>query len=63
MRESVSAFDRGEVKDLETLKSFQLHMSSIQRDSVYWLHTVVPTMYDITRVNVNDYAHWYVTLL
>lgn len=44
--------------DLEVLRSFQNQIASIQRDAVWWLHTVVPT---ISKVGAKDYVHWSVT--
>uniref|UniRef100_A0A3B4V4F3 Integrator complex subunit 1 n=1 Tax=Seriola dumerili TaxID=41447 RepID=A0A3B4V4F3_SERDU len=36
------------------LRSFQNQIASIQRDAVWWLHTVVPT---ISKVGAKDYVH------
>lgn len=44
--------------DLEGLRSFQNQIAAIQRDAVWWLHTVVPT---ISKVGAKDYVHWLVT--
>lgn len=46
------------VPDLEVLRSFQNQIAAIQRDAVWWLHTVVPT---ISKVGPKDYVHWSVT--
>lgn len=46
------------VSDLEILRSFQSQIAAIQRDAVWWLHTVVPT---ISKVGAKDYVHWLVT--
>ncbi|ELT96897.1 hypothetical protein CAPTEDRAFT_224526 [Capitella teleta] len=46
VREAASALVRGDHKDLEVLRAFQLQTAVIQRDAVWWLHTLVPTMYD-----------------
>lgn len=43
--------------DLEVLRSFQNQIAAIQRDTVWWLHSVVPT---ISKVGPKDYVHWYV---
>lgn len=45
--------------DLEGLRSFQNQIAAIQRDAVWWLHTVVPT---ISKVGAKDYVHWLVTV-
>ena len=45
--------------DLEGLRSFQNQIAAIQRDAVWWLHTVVPT---ISKVGAKDYVHWSVTV-
>lgn len=45
--------------DLEVLRSFQNQIAAIQRDAVWWLHTVVPT---ISKVGAKDYVHWSVTV-
>lgn len=45
------------VSDLEALRSFQNQIAAIQRDAVWWLHSVVPT---ISKVGPKDYVHWYV---
>uniref|UniRef100_A0A3Q2YRT2 Integrator complex subunit 1 n=1 Tax=Hippocampus comes TaxID=109280 RepID=A0A3Q2YRT2_HIPCM len=41
-------------RNLEVLRSFQNQIASIQRDAVWWLHTVVPT---ISKVGAKDYVH------
>lgn len=46
------------VTDLEVLRSFQNQIAAIQRDAVWWLHTVVPT---ISKVGAKDYVHWYLS--
>lgn len=48
------------LSDLEVLRSFQNQIAAIQRDAVWWLHTVVPT---ISKVGAKDYVHWSVTVL
>lgn len=45
--------------DLEVLRSFQNQIASIQRDAVWWLHTVVPT---ISKVGAKDYVHWWILM-
>ncbi|XP_067238553.1 integrator complex subunit 1 isoform X3 [Chanodichthys erythropterus] len=40
--------------DLEALRSFQNQIAAIQRDAVWWLHSVVPT---ISKVGPKDYVH------
>ncbi|CAH1273045.1 INTS1 [Branchiostoma lanceolatum] len=54
VKEAASALARGEKKvDLETLRRFQLQSSVIQRDSVWWLHTIAPGMF---KLNSTDYV-------
>lgn len=38
------------------LRSFQNQIAAIQRDAVWWLHTVVPS---ISKLAPKDYVHWY----
>ncbi|XP_062264051.1 integrator complex subunit 1 isoform X1 [Platichthys flesus] len=57
VKEAGIAWDKGEKKSqshLDILKSFQNQIASIQRDAVWWLHTVVPT---ISKVGAKDYVH------
>uniref|UniRef100_A0A3Q3GD68 Integrator complex subunit 1 n=1 Tax=Labrus bergylta TaxID=56723 RepID=A0A3Q3GD68_9LABR len=54
VKESGVAWDKGEKKNLEALRSFQNQIASIQRDAVWWLHSVVPT---ISKVGAKDYVH------
>uniref|UniRef100_A0A3B3ZVG2 Uncharacterized protein n=1 Tax=Periophthalmus magnuspinnatus TaxID=409849 RepID=A0A3B3ZVG2_9GOBI len=53
VKEAGIAWDKGE-KKLEVLRSFQNQIAAIQRDAVWWLHTVVPT---ISKVGPKDYVH------
>nr|XP_015215216.1 PREDICTED: integrator complex subunit 1 isoform X1 [Lepisosteus oculatus]XP_015215217.1 PREDICTED: integrator complex subunit 1 isoform X1 [Lepisosteus oculatus]XP_015215218.1 PREDICTED: integrator complex subunit 1 isoform X1 [Lepisosteus oculatus] len=54
VKESGIAWDKGEKKNLEVLRAFQNQIAAIQRDAVWWLHTVVPT---ISKVGAKDYVH------
>uniref|UniRef100_A0A8D3DVU0 Integrator complex subunit 1 n=1 Tax=Scophthalmus maximus TaxID=52904 RepID=A0A8D3DVU0_SCOMX len=54
VKEAGLAWDKGEKKNLEGLRSFQNQIAAIQRDAVWWLHTVVPT---ISKVGAKDYVH------
>uniref|UniRef100_A0A3P9IDP2 Integrator complex subunit 1 n=1 Tax=Oryzias latipes TaxID=8090 RepID=A0A3P9IDP2_ORYLA len=54
VKEAGIAWDKGEKKNLEVLRSFQNQIAAIQRDAVWWLHTVVPT---ISKVSPKDYIH------
>ncbi|XP_016896225.1 integrator complex subunit 1 isoform X3 [Cynoglossus semilaevis] len=54
VKEAGIAWDKGEKKNLEVLRSFQNQIAAIQRDAVWWLHTVVPT---ISKVGPKDYVH------
>lgn len=54
VKEAGIAWDKGEKKNLEVLRSFQNQIASIQRDAVWWLHSVVPT---ISKIGPKDYVH------
>ncbi|KAM4697768.1 integrator complex subunit 1 [Rhinophrynus dorsalis] len=54
VKEAGVAWDKGEKKSLEVLRSFQNQIAAIQRDAVWWLHTVVPT---ISKLPPKDYVH------
>eukprot|EP00079_Xenopus_tropicalis_P030398 XP_012826387.1 PREDICTED: integrator complex subunit 1 [Xenopus tropicalis] len=54
VKEAGVAWDKGEKKNLEVLRSFQNQIAAIQRDAVWWLHTVVPT---ICKLSPKDYVH------
>ncbi|XP_028842567.1 integrator complex subunit 1 isoform X2 [Denticeps clupeoides] len=54
VKEAGIAWDKGEKKNLEVLRAFQNQIAAIQRDAVWWLHTVVPT---ISKVGPKDYVH------
>uniref|UniRef100_A0A6Q2WQK1 Integrator complex subunit 1 n=1 Tax=Esox lucius TaxID=8010 RepID=A0A6Q2WQK1_ESOLU len=54
VKEAGIAWDKGEKKNLDGLRSFQNNIAAIQRDAVWWLHTVVPT---IAKVPAKDYIH------
>ncbi|XP_045571005.1 integrator complex subunit 1 isoform X1 [Salmo salar] len=54
VKEAGVAWDKGEKKNLDGLRSFQNNIAAIQRDAVWWLHTVVPT---IAKVPSKDYIH------
>uniref|UniRef100_A0A671TYR0 Integrator complex subunit 1 n=1 Tax=Sparus aurata TaxID=8175 RepID=A0A671TYR0_SPAAU len=50
----ISVYVTALFSDLEGLRSFQNQIAAIQRDAVWWLHTVVPT---ISKVGAKDYVH------
>lgn len=54
VKEAGIAWDKGEKKNLEVLRSFQNQIAAIQRDAVWWLHSVVPT---ISKIGPKDYVH------
>ncbi|XP_041085544.1 integrator complex subunit 1-like isoform X1 [Polyodon spathula] len=60
VKEAGIAWDKGEKKNLEVLRAFQNQIAAIQRDTVWWLHTVVPT---ISKVGAKDYVHYLHKLL
>lgn len=45
VREAATALFRGEKKDVSAFRNYQLTVATIQRDTVWWLHTVVPKMF------------------
>ncbi|KAK2116548.1 Integrator complex subunit 1 [Saguinus oedipus] len=55
VKEAGIAWDKGEKRNLEVLRSFQNQIAAIQRDTVWWLHTVVPS---ISKLAPKDYVHW-----
>lgn len=54
VREAASAFARGDKKDMSVLRVYQRQVAVIQRDAVWWLHTIVPKMFKPGR---NDFVH------
>ncbi|CAH1794337.1 unnamed protein product [Owenia fusiformis] len=54
VREASAAYTRGDYKDIETVRKFQRQISVIQRDAVWWLHTVVPK---ITELKTEAFVH------
>ncbi|XP_023372276.1 integrator complex subunit 1 isoform X1 [Otolemur garnettii] len=54
VKEAGVAWDKGEKRNLEVLRSFQNQIAAIQRDAVWWLHTVVPS---ISKLSPKDYVH------
>ncbi|XP_062868566.1 integrator complex subunit 1 [Trichomycterus rosablanca] len=54
VKEAGIVWDKGEKKNLEVLRSFQNQIAAIQRDAVWWLHTVVPS---ISKLGAKDYIH------
>nr|XP_034987340.1 integrator complex subunit 1 [Zootoca vivipara] len=54
VKEAGLAWDKGEKKNLEVLRAFQNQIAAIQRDAVWWLHTVVPS---ITKLAPKEYVH------
>nr|XP_004666400.2 integrator complex subunit 1 isoform X2 [Jaculus jaculus] len=54
VKEAGIAWDKGEKRNLEVLRTFQNQIAAIQRDAVWWLHTVVPS---ISKLAPKDYVH------
>ncbi|XP_077510798.1 integrator complex subunit 1 [Amblyomma americanum] len=54
VREAATALFRGEKKDISPLRNYQMQVATIQRDTVWWLHTVVPKMFKPAR---NEFLH------
>ena len=42
MREAFSSLSRGDRKDITAYKTFLVSVSAITRDTIWWLHDVVP---------------------
>lgn len=42
VKEQFSTYTRGEKKDLTHLRNYQIQVSNIQKDAVWWLYSVVP---------------------
>ncbi|XP_052774424.1 integrator complex subunit 1-like [Mya arenaria] len=47
VREVVSALARGDRKDMEVLYSYQTLVATIQRDGIWWMHTIVPNFLEL----------------
>ena len=41
--------------DLEALHQYRQQVAVIERDAVWWLHTIVPKYFDI---KPSDYVNW-----
>nr|AAH63266.1 Integrator complex subunit 1 [Mus musculus] len=54
VKEAGVAWDKGEKRNLEVLRTFQNQIAAIQRDAVWWLHTVVPS---VSKLAPKDYVH------
>ncbi|XP_052023556.1 integrator complex subunit 1 isoform X5 [Apodemus sylvaticus] len=54
VKEAGIAWDKGEKRNLEVLRTFQNQIAAIQRDAVWWLHTVVPS---VSKLAPKDYVH------
>ncbi|GFQ87230.1 integrator complex subunit 1 [Trichonephila clavata] len=54
VKEQYSMCTRGEKKDLSILRNYQLQVSNIQKDAVYWMHSIVPKVYKPGR---NEFIH------
>ncbi|XP_022109567.1 integrator complex subunit 1-like isoform X2 [Acanthaster planci] len=54
IKEAVAAYTRGDRKDMDVLRGFQNQASVMQRDAVWWLHTVVPKMFKVNQQDFNQ---------
>ncbi|XP_071797108.1 integrator complex subunit 1-like isoform X1 [Asterias amurensis] len=54
VKEAVAAYTRGDRKDMDVLRTFQTQASVMQRDAVWWLHTVVPKMFKVNQQEFNQ---------
>lgn len=57
VREAATAFFRGEKKNVSALRNYQMQVAAIQRDTVWWLHTVVPKMFKPGRIEFLHSLH------
>jgi integrator complex subunit 1 len=44
VKDAAAAFSKGDKKDIEILRKFHQQVAAIQRDGIWWLHTVVPSL-------------------
>ncbi|XP_038064280.1 integrator complex subunit 1-like [Patiria miniata] len=54
IKEAVAAYTRGDRKDMDVLRAFQNQASVMQRDAVWWLHTVAPKMFKVNQQDFNQ---------
>ncbi|CAL1270879.1 unnamed protein product [Larinioides sclopetarius] len=54
VKEQFSMCQRGEKKDLTSLRNYQMQVSSIQKDALGWMHSIVPKVYKPGR---NEFIH------
>ena len=57
IREAYSGYSKGEKPMISVLKEFFDSLSLIQRDAVWWIHSVLP---NTLRPQPADYRTWYV---
>ncbi|KAH3871098.1 hypothetical protein DPMN_034292, partial [Dreissena polymorpha] len=54
VREASTALTRGDRKDVDVLYAYQQLVATIQRDAIWWLHTIVPSFMEPKQ---QDYVH------
>ncbi|XP_071035573.1 integrator complex subunit 1-like [Parasteatoda tepidariorum] len=57
VKDQFTACSRGEKKDLSALRNYQMHVSNIQREAVWWLYSVVPKIYKPGRNEFHQSIH------
>ncbi|XP_072029946.1 integrator complex subunit 1-like isoform X2 [Amphiura filiformis] len=57
VREAVAAYTRGDRKDMDILRSFQTQACVMQRDAIWWLHTVIPNMFSVNQQEFTQCVH------
>lgn len=57
VKEQFSTCSRGEKKDLTHLRNYQVQVSTIQKDAVWWLYSVVPKLFKPNRTEFMHSLH------
>ncbi|UYV71556.1 INTS1 [Cordylochernes scorpioides] len=55
VREVAAAYSRGDKKDIGVLRTYQAMVAGMQRDAVWWLHTLVHKM--MPKMSTGDFVH------
>lgn len=55
VREATMALTKGDKSEIETLHNYREQVAIIQRDAVWWLHSIVPKFME---VKPGEYIHW-----
>lgn len=54
VRESATLVARGDLREMELFRQFHVQASAVQRESISWLQSAVPSVFEPGRV---DYIH------